>query len=172
MWVTAFAVGLTLVAAITDLWRQRIYNGITYPGMLLAMVLHVWDAGLVGLEHSLLGWGLCGGIMLFCFAFFPQLGGGDVKLLAMLGAFLGPQQGLEVMLWSFVLGAGAAVVTLIWRVGFLKLVREVGHYLWLVLRTGQMLPLTESQRAPLRPYLHLAPMSLLAVILVRWRLVP
>ena len=34
-----------------------------------------------------------------------QVGGGDVKLIAMLGAFLGPEQGITAMLWTFVCGA-------------------------------------------------------------------
>ena len=31
-----------------------------------------------------------------------KVGGGDVKLIAMLGAFLGPEQGITAMLWTFV----------------------------------------------------------------------
>ena len=35
----------------------------------------------------------------------------------MLGAMLGPEKGIEAMLWTFVLGGCMALIVLIWRVG-------------------------------------------------------
>ena len=50
--------------------------------------------------------------MLVCFVCF-QIGGGEVKLIAMIGAFVGPEFGVQVLLWTLVLGALSAIVT--WR---------------------------------------------------------
>ncbi len=47
--------------------------------------------------------------MLVLFVFF-RIGGGDVKLLAMLGAFLGLEQGIETLLWTFVLGGAVGLI--------------------------------------------------------------
>jgi prepilin peptidase CpaA len=103
--------------------------------------------------------------MLLSFVFF-SVGGGDVKLLAMVGAFLGVNQGLEALLWTFVLGGAAGLVALIWRVGFIKLVKgTVRHVLW-SLRLVSWLPLSEAERRELQPSLYLAPSALLGVAIV------
>ena len=82
---------LTATAAVTDLVYHKIYNWTTYPGIILALVvnylLNGWDDGDPrgpGLADSLKGFALCGGLMLVSYVLF-QVGGGDVKLLAMLG---------------------------------------------------------------------------------------
>ena len=59
-----------------------------------------------------------------------RVGGGDVKLIAMLGAFLGLEKGIEAMLWTFVLGGCMALIVLVWRVGPWRLAVRVvaaGH---------------------------------------------
>lgn len=186
MVATILLLGLVLVATTTDLARHKIYNWTTYSGMIAALGLSAagsllrWDAG-VGEEQlhwlgwipffeSLLGLVACGSVMLVCFALF-RVGGGDVKLIAMLGAFLGPQQGIEAMLWTFVLGGCVGLIVLIWRVGPLCLAtRTLRQILW-SLRLGQWSPLTDAERAQLQPPLYLAPSALAAVIIVRFSLV-
>ena len=67
--------------------------------------------------------------MIVCFVFFPGIGGGDVKLMAMVGALLGTYDGLEALLWTFVLAACFGLIVLVWRVGPLTTVsprRAVG----------------------------------------------
>ena len=172
---------ITGLAAVTDLRWHKIYNWTTYPGILLGILLNaglaisaggsIWD----GLQESLAGFFLCGFILLVCFVLF-QVGGGDVKLLAMVGAFLGASRGLEVLLWTFVLGAVAGVAILIWRVGCWKLIKSTVRHVGYSLRLGSWLPLDEDERKQLQPPLYLAPAATLAVAIVifHWaeRLVP
>lgn len=170
---------LMVVASVTDLARHKIYNWTTYPGILLALALnaavpklasqsHWGDWGYIGLHDSLLGFLLCGFLMLVCFVFF-RVGGGDVKLLAMLGAFMGPQQGIEAVLWTFVLGGGMALIVLIWRVGPWRLaVRAVRQLLW-AFRVRGWPGLTAEEKAQLQPPLFLAPSALAAVLIVHYR---
>lgn len=160
---------LTATAAVTDFRNHKIYNWTTYPGIIAAFAVNYlengWDDGPRCLEDSLLGFGFCGGLMLASYVFFA-VGGGDVKLLAMIGAFLGVNQGLEALLWTFVLGGAAGLVTLIWRVGIVRLVKgTVRHVLW-SLRLVTWLPLSEAERRELQPSLFLAPSALLAVVIV------
>src|SRR5437868_12050519 len=90
---TVLLLVLTATAAFTDLRFHKIYNWTTYPGILLALAVNLfengWDDGIPGhpgLKDSLAGLALCGGLMLVSFVFF-NVGGGDVKLIAMVGAF-------------------------------------------------------------------------------------
>lgn len=163
----------TATAAVTDFRNHKIYNWTTYPGILLAFVVHYlrngWDGEYPALEDSLKGFALCGGLMLVCFLFFG-IGGGDVKLMAMLGAFFGLEQGVEALVWTLVLGGAGALALLIWRVGLWRLItRVVRHALW-SLRLGNWIPLAEDERKQLQAPLFLAPAALLATIIVNFGL--
>jgi prepilin peptidase CpaA len=174
---TVFLLLLTATAAVTDLRVHRIYNWTTYPGIIIAWAVSLfesgWDNGFPGhpgLKDSLIGFAVCGGLMLVSYVFF-NVGGGDVKLIAMIGAFLGLEKGVEVVLWTFVLGAAAGVALLIWRVGLLRLVAgTVRHVLW-SLRLVSWLPLSEAERKHLQPALFLAPSAVIAVVIVCFDLV-
>lgn len=164
---------LTLTVAITDLVTHKIPNGITYSGIVLAFVCNGWEQGWDGprgLEDSLKGFGLCGGLMLVSYVLF-HVGGGDVKLLAMLGAFLGVEQGVEALLWTFVLGGIAGLALLIWRVGFITLITASFRQLLWSLKIGNWLPLSEDERRNLQRPLYLAPAAVLGVVLVLFDLV-
>ena len=186
MVTTVLLLGLLAVATATDLARHKIYNWTTYPGILAALALNA--AGEVGLRTSMeeawlrqwLGWiGLadcvlgflaCGLVLLVCFVLF-KVGGGDVKLMAMLGAFLGPDRGIEAMLWTFVLGGCLGLIVLVWRVGPLRLTARVMRQVLWTVRLGRWSPLTPDERAQLQPPLFLAPCALVAVIVVQFSLI-
>ncbi len=177
--------GLLAVATATDLRRHRIYNWTTYPGILAALGMNALGVGLlrgglvgetafrhlgcVGLGDSASGFAICGGVMLVCYVLL-QVGGGDVKLMAMLGAFLGVEQGVTAMLWTFVLGACLGLIVLVWRVGPLRLVASVVRHLLWMLRLGRFQPLTPEERAALQPPLFLAPSALAAAVIVEFNL--
>lgn len=156
------------VATVTD-WRwQKIYNWTTYPGLVLGFLLRWLDEGRSGLEDA--AWGAlgCGGIMLVCLVFFADLGGGDFKLLTMIGAFLGWQRGLEALLWTFVLGGVAGLCWVIWQVGVVEIARRTFRQLAATWRAKGYVPLTDADREPLKRTMFLAPAALVAVVIVTW----
>jgi prepilin peptidase CpaA len=109
--------------------------------------------------------------MLVCYVFFAGgVGGGDVKLIAMMGAFLGVYAGFEAMLWTFVLGGCVGLVTLVWRLGVVQLTRRIISRVWSVLRARSWVPLTDQEREPLQVHLFLSPAALVAVLIVRFPL--
>jgi Flp pilus assembly protein protease CpaA len=182
---TAVMLLLASVAAVTDMLWHRIYNWNTYPGIVLALAVsglatlsgiaedrsHPWTrlVGWIEFGDSLTGFLACGLVMLVCFVFF-QIGGGDVKLLAMLGAFLGWEDGISTLLWTFVLGGAMGLVLLVWRVGAATLVvRCLRHLLW-TLRLRTISALTDEERKQLEPPLFLAPNALAAACIVRFDL--
>jgi prepilin peptidase CpaA len=189
MVTTALLLVLLAVATATDIRWRKIYNANVYPGILLAWALNglatlcgvdavrgtVEDAakyGLVGLPDSVFGFALCGAVMLVCYVFFAGgIGGGDVKLIAMMGAFLGVQQGLEAMLWAFVLGGASALIVLVWKLGLVTLVKRGAKYVLLALRLGKHAVPEEEDRGMLKSPLFLAPSAMLAVVIVRFSLI-
>lgn len=182
MVATLLLLALVCTAAITDWKEHRIYNSTTYPGIVAALVLNVagsiteWISGTdprfrewfgwIGWDASLLGLLACFGVMLVCFVLF-QTGGGDVKLIAMMGAFLGPRLGIEAMLWTFVIGAAAAVIILIWQYGAFSLLQRTGRHLLWTLRLGRWAQLMPEERVALKQGLPLGPSAPLAVLIVK-----
>ncbi|MFA6599733.1 MAG: prepilin peptidase [Candidatus Omnitrophota bacterium] len=114
----SFAAGAVLVSVLlavtmTDLETGLIPDKMTYPGMAVGLLLSaafpalqhegLWWAGLV---RSLLGLAAGGGILL-AVGFAGNLifrketmGGGDVKLLALIGAFVGWSEAIFVFLFA------------------------------------------------------------------------
>ncbi|GAB4131194.1 prepilin peptidase [Thermopirellula anaerolimosa] len=185
MLATLVLLVLLAAAVATDVTQGKIFNRITYPGIASAVMLNGvgslglaagwWShdsaaaVGWIGMTACLMGLAACGLVMIACYVFF-RVGGGDVKLIAMIGAFLGPEQGVVAMLWTFVLGACAGLILLVWRLGPIRLLTSViRHLLWSV-RLGGFNPLTSEQRKQLEPPLFLAPSAFLAVVIVRFEL--
>lgn len=164
---TVLLLGFALTAAVTDIWRHKIYNWTTYPGIVTGLVVSTFEPNGIGWEESLLGLVGCGLVMVFCFLSFP-MGAGDVKLIAMLASFLGWYHGLECMLWSFVLGAALGLSMLIWKFGILRLLAWAARQVWWLVRYRIRLPLTAEEKEALKPHLFLAPAAFVAVILVKF----
>jgi len=82
-------VGILAVALVTDLQTRKIYNWLTFPAMLVGLVLAGVFGGLIGLQSALVGF--FAGSIVFAIGFFMggQMGAGDVKLMAAIGIWLG-----------------------------------------------------------------------------------
>ena len=170
---------LVLIAAVTDATRHRIYNWTTYPGMVAGLVIAIlgavwqWAApesaaswqpvvGWVDWNDALLGFVVCGVVMLPCFVFFGT-GGGDVKLLAMIGLVAGLEKGLEILLWTFIFAGCIGMVILIWKIGPAKLLGRTGQVLLGVLTLGTVLRLPPDEKKVLQLPVVLAPCAPLAL---------
>ncbi len=126
--VPSLMIAVAATAAATDARSGLIPNWITLPPLLAALVLHFITQGAGGLALSLAGALVCG---LVPYLLFRQgtMGGGDVKLLAALGALGGPEVGLEIELIGMTLAALYALAVLAWRGG---LARTLLSSLWIV----------------------------------------
>ncbi len=90
-------IGASLVAALTDLHRRRIPNALTVPLLLFGLIKSTCLAGTAGLLES------AGACILLAFPFvllfiFARGGAGDAKLMGAIGAWIGFEQGVRVLL--------------------------------------------------------------------------
>jgi prepilin peptidase CpaA len=105
---------LAVTCAVTDLWKGRIYNAVTYPAIALGFAVQIAAHGLPGL------WSALGG---FAVGFFPPfilfalggMGGGDVKILAAVGAAAGAVAATEALVLGFFFGAFIGMAQLAWK---------------------------------------------------------
>jgi len=94
-----------LIVSCIDLAHQIIPDAITLPGILAGLFASSFLTP-VGIVNALLGMFLGGGLFL-CIALLSRggMGGGDIKLIAMIGAFLGWQAVLVTIFLSALSGA-------------------------------------------------------------------
>jgi len=106
MWVSA---GIALAACVTDLRTRRVPNVLTLGAAGAAVAFHAASHAGSGLLFAVLGWGV--GLLVFLPLFALRgIGGGDVKLLAALGAWLGPSLVLWVAAFAAIAGGVFALV--------------------------------------------------------------
>lgn len=169
--MTAFDGGALLsavTACVVDVRTARIPNALTAASVAAALVAHsVLPAG-HGLSAAV------GGALTGLAVFLPifalgGLGGGDVKLMAALGAWLGWERSVWMALYTAIAGG---VLALAWAFsqGYLRRafsnLRALGT-LWLVAGVRPMPDLTlEAGRGPRLPY---AVPILAGVLLTIWR---
>ena len=118
MLFTYTAVALAVLACITDVRSRRIPNVLTFGATIAAVALHGFAAGPSGFVFSATGW-LVGTALFFPFFALGGLGGGDVKLLGAIGAFVGVPVVIFVGLYSAIAGGVLAVIVAV-RTGYLR----------------------------------------------------
>ncbi len=102
------AVIVATVACAIDLKTRRIPNFLTFSVAALGMAFGAWTGGPEGAMNSSAGW--IAGLAIFFVPFALRgLGGGDVKLLAALGAWVGPTDVIWVALYAGVIGGVLAL---------------------------------------------------------------
>jgi prepilin peptidase CpaA len=104
-----------LASAIgTDLKSHRIPNFLLVSALNLALILHAMSGGIDGLITA------TGGLVVGLAMFLPLyaiggMGAGDVKLLAVVGCFLGPWGAVLAGLASMMVGAVFGISIIVWQ---------------------------------------------------------
>ncbi|MDH6590743.1 prepilin peptidase CpaA [Variovorax sp. TBS-050B] len=132
MLATDFRMGgllvLLLMAAVSD-WRfYRIPNWLTFGGMVFAVIYGTFAARTPAAGASLALGGLATGFAIMLpFYLLGIMGAGDVKLMAMVGAFLGPYQTLVAILFTCIAGGVAAIAFALHRRRLCHMLSNVKH---------------------------------------------
>ena len=161
------AVIVATVACAIDLRSRRIPNLLTFSAAALGMAVGSWTGGTDGAMTSSAGW--IAGLAIFFVPFALRgLGGGDVKLLAALGAWVGPTDVIWVALYAGVAGGllaiGTALANGYLRTALANIRRLIAH--WRVAGMTAMPELTLEQSAA--PKLAYALPILCGTLVMTW----
>ena len=122
-----------IVLFMIDLEHQLLPNAITLPGIVVGLALSF--VAPPGPVDSLIGIAVGGGVLYAIAAAYyflrkeEGMGMGDVKMLAMIGAFLGWRAVLLTLVLSSFAGAVLGVVIMAWRRGDLRYALPFGTFL-------------------------------------------
>ena len=108
IWLALIASGL---ACIWDVRKGIIPNWLNYLALLAAVALTFFDSSR-SLLNTFLGFSI-GFSIPFLLFLVGRLGGGDVKLLAALGAALGYPVAIDLLLWTCVFGFFVGLISII-----------------------------------------------------------
>jgi prepilin peptidase CpaA len=143
------------MACGTDLLSRRVPNWLTIGGVFAAILFSSVTGGLTGFGAS-----VAGGAVGF-FAFMPLfllggMGAGDVKLLAAVGAWLGPANAAWTALYASVAGGVLAIAIGLYhgylRTAFSNLWGLLGFWRVAGIRPSSGLTLGTTTTAPRLPY--------------------
>lgn len=119
---TALLCILVLIAVFFDVRSHRIPNWLVLAGLVIGIAYHSFMASGWGLAYALKGAGVGFGVFLPIYL-MRGMGAGDVKLMAMVGAFLGPASTFGAILMTMIAGGVLALAVALSK-GMLPLLVE------------------------------------------------
>jgi prepilin peptidase CpaA len=166
--IVGIVVAVVVVAIATDLGSGRIPNVVTLPAALAGLGLNARYGGAPGLAASAAGLIVVAGLLLPAFA-LGGVGGGDVKMMAAMGALLGPARGLAALGVGLVAGGVVMAVHLARHGRLEETLGSLGGMIGSALWTSSLAPLRARAAAPdavRLPYSVPLGLGALAVVLV------
>ncbi len=119
----AFVIAFAVTCAIGDARWRKIPRAFTTCGVIAGLGFHFWNGGLASAAAaSFLGFAV--GLAFFQLG---AIGGGDVKLMAALGALLGMEPWLVAMQIAVLVAASMAVVQILARGAWRQTLRNMGE---------------------------------------------
>lgn len=116
-------------AGIYDLRERRIPNWLSLGGLSAAFGLNL-------VLHQVSGfWQSLGGLVLafviyFCLYWLRAMGAGDVKMMAAVGAIVGPRNWIVIFLFSALIGGLLGIVLVLWRGRVRRTVSNLGYLIY------------------------------------------
>ena len=114
-----------ILAAVLDVRSGKIPNWLTYPLAVFGLVLASTVTGWAGFAESFIGMA-AGFLPLFLLYLCGGMGGGDVKLMAAVGAMTNASFVLNAMVTSILVGALIALLIVIWEGKLLNAIAYLG----------------------------------------------
>lgn len=143
-WAYCVLAVVLVAGSYTDVRYGKIYNWITYPGVLIGLAGHAIVGGLAGQDQVRIGLagsaaGLAVGYLPLMLAFLAGgIGGGDAKLMGAVGALTGWQFTLAAMMYGFAVAAVMAIVVMLAKKVARQTLRRMWWSLVLVIKARQV----------------------------------
>ncbi|MDD5067781.1 MAG: A24 family peptidase [bacterium] len=128
-----------LVSGITDLLRKKVYNIVTFPGIIMGLLLGLYYNGPYGLLDSGLGFILASFIFLALYI-WAGFGAGDVKLMMAVGSIVGMKLIFDFILYSAIMGGVMAVIVMIRNRVFLPSMKNVLRFFLFLIPKMRLVP--------------------------------
>ena len=116
--IPLIVIAIIVVACVVDVRTRRIPNVLTFGAALGGVLIQILAGGFQGALTAASGW-LVGTLLFLPFVLLRGMGGGDVKLLAAIGAWLGPADTLWLAAYSALAGGARGVIVALAR-GYLR----------------------------------------------------
>ncbi|MFO0871220.1 MAG: A24 family peptidase [Pirellulales bacterium] len=110
------ACGIAVAASITDVWRFKVYNALTFPAMALGVAYHALAPQGQGAFYGVSGMLVGMGVLIIPYA-LGAFGAGDAKFIGAIGAWIGVQPVLTAMMVGALVSGLYALVLLVFRGG-------------------------------------------------------
>jgi prepilin peptidase CpaA len=112
--INSIVIIAVVTAAVFDIKTRKIPNALTFSLILLSLFYYSIELGIKGIGISISGF--AAGLGLFLIPFLVGwMGAGDTKLLAAIGAALGPKAVLSVFLLTSLAGGMLVIILLLYR---------------------------------------------------------
>jgi prepilin peptidase CpaA len=120
---------IAMVAAVYDVRFRRIPNWLTLSGVLVGLAVNsIHNTARFNWRWALMGLGLAFAVY-FPLYLLRGMGAGDVKLMAAIGAVVGPVNWIAIFVLSNVFGGVTAVILLLSKGHVLRTVSNLGYLL-------------------------------------------
>lgn len=119
---------LLFVAAWQDFRTYHISNAVVFWGALIGLLLNTSLPEGIGVIESFMGWSI-GFLLLLPLYLLRMMGAGDIKLMAMVGAFVGTDDILGVFLNTLIAGGVLAFIISLQQGMLSRLMENLAHQL-------------------------------------------
>lgn len=157
LWAFCVLAVVLIAGSVTDVWKGKIPNIVTYPAIVIGLVGHALVGLYAGDDVQTLSFagsaiGLAAGFLpMLAFWLCGGVGAGDAKLLAAVGALSGWRFTLSAMFYGFAAAAIMAIIIAVHKRVLLRTLKRVGQTVYLALTPGKPVgpDVTDSPKVPI-----------------------
>jgi prepilin peptidase CpaA len=128
---------VVVIAASTDIVCRRIPNQIIGLGLVASLAIQAWVYGPVAGCGNWLAGAMTGFGLLIPLYFVRGMSAGDVKLLLMVGSWIGPTGTVYIALATFLIGGAWSLAFALWRGRLIQLITNMQTLAYGGLRIAQ-----------------------------------
>lgn len=121
------------IAVYTDVKSHKIYNWLTFPTLFVGLIMSFFNG--IGIVDSLLGFVGAFAISLFLYI-TKGIYGGDVKLIAAIGAWIGKAMVIKTFIWIFICGGLLSILFTLKNGTFGPTMSKIGRFFLAIIIPG------------------------------------